>query len=289
MFASPTKGGLIMLSDMLGKLPPSEKKIASYILAHPEEAISLTASELGEKCHASSAAVIRLCKSLKLKGFQELKLRIVGDLNKSESEGYRDIKPNEQVDTVLATMTNNSIQALRETSEIVNLHDMAAVAELLIRARNIHFFGVGASSIIGMDAQQKFLRINKPATAFTDLHVAAMNIANMTEEDVVFCISYSGETLEVVDLLKLANAKGCQTVSLTHYGDSPVAAEAGINLYISATKEATFRSAATSSRLAQLHIIDVLFMCVASHQYEETVQYLDQTREAIRFIKDRHG
>ncbi|MCY9517733.1 MurR/RpiR family transcriptional regulator [Paenibacillus apiarius] len=289
MIVSPTKGGLVMLSDMVAKLPPSEKKIAKYILEHPQEAVSLTASELGVKCHASSAAVIRLCKSLKLKGFQELKLRIVGDLNKSENEGYRDIKPNETVDAVLAKMTNNSIQALRETSEIVNLEDMAKVVDALIRARNIHFFGVGASSIIAMDAQQKFLRINKPATAFTDVHVVAMNIANMAADDVMFGISYSGETLEVYDILRLANAKGCRTVSLTHYGNSIIASEAQLNLYISATKEATFRSAATSSRLAQLHIIDVLFMCVASHQYDGTVQYLDQTREAIRFIKEQRS
>ncbi|WP_036697711.1 MurR/RpiR family transcriptional regulator [Paenibacillus taiwanensis] len=289
MYVSPTKGGLVMLSDMLSKLPPSEKKIAQYILEHPQEAVSLTASELGERCNASSAAVIRLCKSLKLKGFQELKLRIVGDLNKSEHEGYRDIKPNESVDAVLEKMTTNSIQALRETSEIVNLADMATVVDVLIRARNVHFFGVGASSIIAMDAQQKFLRINKPATAFTDVHVVAMNIANMTSEDVVFGISYSGETSEVYDILQLANQKGSRTVSLTHYGNSLIASAAQLNLFISATKEATFRSAATSSRLAQLHIIDVLFMCVASHQYDKTVQYLDQTREAIRFMKEQRS
>ncbi|UHA73968.1 MurR/RpiR family transcriptional regulator [Paenibacillus sp. 481] len=285
MNGSTTKGGLIMLSDILTSLPQSEQKIARYILEFPEEAVTYTASELGEKCHASSAAVIRLCKSLKLKGFQELKLRIVGDLHKSEVEGYRDIKPHESIASVLATTTNNGIQALRETSEIVNMDAVSQVVDALIKARQILFFGVGASSIIALDAQQKFLRINKPASAFTDVHMVAMQIANMTAEDVIFGISYSGETSEVVDVLKLANSKGCRTVSLTQFGNSPVVSIAHMNLFTSASKEATFRSAATSSRLAQLHMIDVLFMCVASEQYEETIQYLDGTREAIRFMK----
>ncbi|MDQ0352315.1 DNA-binding MurR/RpiR family transcriptional regulator [Alkalibacillus filiformis] len=59
-----------------------------------------------------------------------------------------------------------------------------------------------------------------------------------------------------------------------------------ITLHTSAAREATFRSGATSSRIAQLHIIDMLFMCLASVQYEQAVDYIDQTREAISYIRD---
>ena len=40
--------GLIMLAEMREKLPPSEKKVASYILENPTRAIKMTAVELGE-------------------------------------------------------------------------------------------------------------------------------------------------------------------------------------------------------------------------------------------------
>lgn len=110
---SPTTGGLVMLSEMLSKLPPSERKIATYILENPQEAISCTTSELGERSTTSGAAVIRLCKLLGLKGFQELKLRIAGDLQKTVEEGYRDIQPMESQASVLYKVTNNSIQSLR--------------------------------------------------------------------------------------------------------------------------------------------------------------------------------
>ncbi|WP_072728786.1 hypothetical protein [Paenibacillus sp. NAIST15-1] len=45
--------------------------------------------------------------------------------------------------------------------------------------------------------------------------------------------------------------------------------------------------AASSSRLVQLHIIDVLFIHVASNQYDAAVQYLNDTRESIRFMKSQ--
>lgn len=109
----------------------------------------------------------------------------------------------------------------------------------------------------------------------------------MCRNDVVVEISFSGETLEIVKILDLANKKGATTVSLTRYGTSPVSERAEIKLYTSASKEATFRSGATSSRLAQLHVMDILFMCVATQQYEQTVQHLDQTREAVEFLKEK--
>jgi DNA-binding MurR/RpiR family transcriptional regulator len=279
--ASSLSGGLVMLTEMLPNLAPSESKIAAYILEKPEDAIVCTASELGERSSTSSAAVIRLCKSLGLKGFQELKIRIAGDLRRPMEDRYRDIQPNESQTSLLFKMTNNSIQAIRETAEILNPEELSKAVEAISRAKNIHFFGVGASAIIAQDAQQKFLRIHKRTTAFSDVHMAAMLVANATENDVVMGISYSGETSEIVEILDLANRRGATSICLTRFGSSPVSKKAKIQLFTSAKAEATFRSGATSSRMAQLHVVDLLYMCVATGQYEKTIQYLDQTREAI--------
>ncbi|WP_249365619.1 MurR/RpiR family transcriptional regulator [Cytobacillus citreus] len=275
-----------MLTEMLHKLPPSESKIAKYILQNPRESLSLTASELGKQSKTSSAAVIRLCKSLDLKSFQDLKLRIAGDLQKKDEQGFRDIEPNESTVSIIEKMTNNSIQTIRETAELLSLEELSKAVSVIQKANTIHFFGVGASNIIAQDAQQKFLRINKSANAFSDLHMAATVIANANENDVVVGISFSGQTIEVAKLLDLANHKGAMTISLTKYGASLVSDQADIRLYTSATREPAFRSGATSSRIAQLHMIDILFMCVASQQFEETVKHLDETRQAIDFLRE---
>ncbi len=116
--------------------------------------------------------------------------------------------------------------------------------------------------------------------------MVATLIANVEEGDVVFGVSFSGQTFEVAKILEMANRKGATTISLTKYGSSPVSDQADIRLYTSTTKEPTFRSGATSSRIAQLHVIDILFISVASQQYEETIEHLDDTREAIGFLRE---
>ncbi|SET06918.1 transcriptional regulator, RpiR family [Oceanobacillus limi] len=277
-------GGLVMLTEMLPLLPPSEKKIASYIIENPEEAVTLTALELGKRSSTSGAAVIRLCKSLDLKGFQDLKFRIAGDLQKTNDQGFRDVEPNEPLPSIIEKMTNNSIQTIRETVELLSTDELKKAVDLLRNANKIHFIGVGASGIIAHDAQQKFLRINKMAYAFSDIHMAATLVANAEQGDVVVGISFSGETQEVANVLELAKRNNIKTISLTRYGSSNVTEQADIRLYTSATKEPTFRSGATSSRIAQLQVIDILFMCVASLQYDQTVKHIDTTRDAIDFL-----
>lgn len=278
---SDIKGGLFILKEMKNNLAPSERKIANYILANPEESILLTTLMLGERSQTSSAAVIRLCKSLGFNGFQELKIRVAGDLRVESVLGYRDIEPNEEYKDIIDKVTSNTMQTLKETVDIMNIPNLKRAVKTLINAKSIIFIGFGASYIAAMDAEQKFIRIDKHAQSFSDVHMAATSIANKGPEDVVVGISFSGNTYEVARLLELANQKKTKTISITKYGKSKVTNLSDINLYTSTAKEATFRSGATSSRIAQLHVIDILFMCLASEEYEKTIEHLDETRKAI--------
>lgn len=279
-------GGLKMIQNMLEQLPASERKIAEFILENPRVLVDSTVSELGSQANTSGAAVIRLCKSLGLNGFQDLKVRVAGDLVKPVEQGYRDIEPDESFYSIVQKTTSNSIQSLRDSEEIINYDELEKAVKTLLLANQVHFFGIGASNIIAMDAQQKLLRIDKGATAFTDTHLVATLVANAKKDDVVFGISYSGETPEVIKVMTLAKQQGIKTISLTKYGQTTVSSLADIRLYTSYSSEAPFRSAATSSRLAQLYIIDILFLSMATAQYAQTVNYIDKTREAIRFLKE---
>lgn len=279
-------GGLKMLQNMLEQLPASERKIAHFILEHPQSILNSTVNDIGAQAKTSGAAVIRLCKSLGLNGFQDLKVRIAGDLVKPAEQGYRDIEPGESYFSIVQKTTSNSIQSIRDSAEMINYEELERAVQTLLSAQNVHFFGIGASNIIAKDAQQKFLRIQKNATAFTDTHLVATLIANAKKDDVVFVISHSGETAEVIKVTSLAKERGVKTISLTKYGQSAVASLADIKLFTSYSGEPAFRSAATSSRLAQLYMMDILFLSMATVQYEQTIQAIDQTRDAIRFIKE---
>ena len=120
------------------KLPPSEKKVASYILENPTQAIKMTAVELGEASHTSSAAVIRLCKSLNFSGVQELKLRIAGDLQHAKTED-RDIEANEALPSIVEKVTMQSSEILTQTANLIDVAELERAVTALSQARKIIF------------------------------------------------------------------------------------------------------------------------------------------------------
>ncbi|MFS0656864.1 MurR/RpiR family transcriptional regulator [Bacillus sp. 179-C3.3 HS] len=278
-------GGLTLLHTMKSKLPKSEKMIADYIIAHPDKVIKSTIHEMSQAAGASSSAVIRLCKSLGLNGYHDLKMRIAGDLMDTNKQGYRDIEQDEPLHSIIQKAAGNSIQSIKDTAALLNEDSLEKAVQLLLSAKQIHFIGVGASGIVAADAQQKFLRINYAATAFTDMHIASTVIANAGKDDIVFGISFSGETIDIIQTLQLAKDQQVKTIALTHPGQTSVSALCDVHLSTAGSNEAPFRSAATSSRLAQLYLIDVLFLSVASRQYVQTAHYIDKTRHAIHSMK----
>lgn len=279
------KGGLTALREMIASLPASEKKVANYIISYPDEAVLLTAKALGEKSKTSSTAVMRLCKSLGFSGLQELKVRVAADLQSDmEMTEDLDIKPDENCNDIIDKMTRNTIHTLKETAKMMQISDMDRAVRTLSKATSIIFVGFGASFIAAQDAYQKFTRIDKDVACYLDLHMAATAIATKKATDVVVGISFSGETKEAIQLMRLAKAKQVKTISITKYGQTSLASLADMRLYTSTSKEATFRSGATSSRMAQLHMIDVLFTCIASKEYEQTITFIEETRKAIDFI-----
>lgn len=281
-------GGLVRLREVLEQLNPSERKVADYILVYPERMIQLSGAQLAVQCQSSQAAIVRLCKSMGVKGFQDLKLRVAGDIQEQHKEkvssGYQEIRPHDSIGTIIEHVSNNNIQSIRDTVKILDPDAVVRAVDAIYGAKRIYFYGLGASNLIAQDAQQKFLRINKPSFTFADPHVQLTSAVTLTEEDLAIGISYSGETRQVIACLKAAKESGAMTISITKYGSSKLVQHSDIPLTISST-ENEIRSGAMSSRITQLNVIDILYLAVASRNYESSVQYLDKSRQAIHQLE----
>jgi len=277
----PISGGLAMIKNVINELPESEKKIATFILYNPSTVLTMTAAELGDASSTSSSAVIRLCKSLNLSGFQELKMRILGDLNSLHDASYSDIKKNDTIKSIIQSLRNNAIKSIDETMQFLNEETLKNCVELINKADTILIYGMGASFLAAKDAQQKFIRVNKSCYAMEDTHLNATMIANLDKNDLVIGISTSGETRETIKLIELASLRDINTIGITKYGKSTLGKLSKYNLYTPSSIETPFRSAATASRMSQLYIIDVLFMCYATSKYDSTINYLKNTVDTI--------
>ncbi|MGI5997515.1 MAG: MurR/RpiR family transcriptional regulator [Lutispora sp.] len=281
----PKSGVLIIIKNIINRLPESEKKVALYILNNPEDVLNMTVAELGEKSNTSGSAVMRLCKSINVKSYQELKLRIYSDTVSNIDLDNIDIKKGDTIQSVAQSIRNNSIRSIEETYNLFDLNTLAECVNLINKAETIVITGIGASFLAAKDAQQKFLRINKNCYALEDIHLTATTIANLKKNDLVIGISASGETKEIIKLIELANSRDLETICITNHSKNTLSKVGKYCIYTPIDLESPVRSAATTSRLAQLFIIDVLFTYLATLKYDATIKNLEKTIEAINIFK----
>lgn len=284
-------GGLVSLQAILEELKPSEQKVAQYILAHPEEVVKLSVQKLAELSGVSEATIIRLARSLNMKGYQELKLRIAGDLNKQVTNNlgsYQEIMMEGSIESIMQAVSWNNIQSIQDTLSVLSSDEVKRAADALSQARKIDVYGVGASAVIAADIKQKFSRINLWCEAYADFHAQLTSAVNLTEQDVVIGISYSGQTEDIIQSLSEARQQGATIITLTKFGPSPVAELADIRLFTSSV-EKSIRSGAMASRIAQLNVIDILFITMVSRQQEEVIPLLEKTRVAVSRTKRSSG
>jgi DNA-binding MurR/RpiR family transcriptional regulator len=147
--------------------------------------------------------------------------------------------------------------------------------------------GAGASAVIAEDFKQKLSRIDIWCETGLGFDAQATLAANMTEGDAAFGVSYSGQTEDTIRTLSIAKDNGVAIISLTRFGSNPVSDLADIQLFTSSLEQ-SIRSGAMASRIAQLNVIDILFVGIASRNYERNIRALDKTRQAVKIAK-RNG
>jgi DNA-binding MurR/RpiR family transcriptional regulator len=272
-------GILLKIKEISNDLNPTEKRIAEYILNNAEEVIHLSISVLAERSGTSQAAVVRFCKSIQYKGFKELKIDISSDIvvaQKEDEDKYTDIRAGDKLESIIENVCHNNKKSIEDTLSVLDYEQIKKAVNALHKAKRIDFYGVGASGIIALDAQQKFMRINKFSLAYTDPHLQVTAAANLKNGDVAVLLSYSGETNDIIETMRVAKMSGATVISITKYGKHTIGEGADIRLCLS-SPETSMRSGAMGSRIAQLNVIDILFSAVASIEYSSIKAFLDKT------------
>lgn len=273
---------LLKLRERMDSLSLTQKKVAQFIVNHPEEVPSCSIAQLAEKSSVSEATVLRLCKMLGYEGYRQFIVAVTSEISNTGKEkvGYVDICPGDSVESIVQNVAYVNKQSIEDTVDILDVKAVKRAVALLYNARDIQFFGIGASNTVCMDAEQKFARINRRCGMHIDTHSQFIAAALMTPADVAVILSNSGETKEIVKIVKEIKETGATIIAISRYNKSFLVENADVALLYS-TPELTIRSGATGSRIAMLTIIDILFTSVASLEYDRVLPYLQKTTEVI--------
>ncbi len=277
----------LKLRDRLSSFSRGERKVAEYIIENAEAIPKMPIVVLAQNCGTSKATVVRLCKSLGLAGYKELCMNLNAELlaGNFSNYTYNDVMPGQQLRVIAESVAENNIKSIRNTLSIVDYGMLRKAVDVLAKAQRIDFYGVGCSSLIAMDAQNKFMRIGKFTFSSTDVHMQLIASTSLTDRDAAVFISNSGETKDVIAIMQSVKNTGAVTISITGFGNNTLSKLSDIKLYTS-SDEGIIRIGAMSSRIGILSVIDMLYSAITSENYASVKQSLDKTTEIIKQKKN---
>lgn len=278
---------LVALRQLMPRLRPAEQRVARTVLDDPAIVVGSTITELAIACDTSPTTVSRFCTAAGFSGYPEFRLAMASATSRDRTERARfsvsdgDIDPADSVEEVVLKVAYQETRAIEQTAHDLDLAALDAVVDAVVGATRIDIYGVGSSGLTGQDLQQKLHRVGLITYCWIDPHLALTSAALLTPGSVAIGISHSGLTIETNHVLEVARGAGATTVAFTNFPDSPLASAAALVLATSA-RESRYRSGAMSSRIAQLALVDFLFVRIAQRMYDHLGDSLQRTYEAVQ-------
>lgn len=154
---------LARIHERLSGLTAGETKVAQYIAEQPEQALLMSAVQLGEVLGASDMTVVRTARSLGFTGWPELRRALGSQLALTVHPAKRlstrlTVTKRESHGSLLDIVFEEARERLATSRAYLDSEAFSRAVHLVSAARTVHSFGVGVSSVSAEYLTTKLLR-----------------------------------------------------------------------------------------------------------------------------------
>ena len=252
----------------------TELKLFEHIKEHLETVMYSSLTELAEICGVGEATILRFCRKIGLKGYQDFKLAVAQELSIAHQIVSR------EADTFADRIKANMKQVIDDTYAAIDENALKASIDLIKMSSDIIIYGVGHSGITALDLQSRLMRIGKMTQVVTDSHFQAIRSCAAHANTVIIAISLTGSTKDIVDAVQMAKQNQAKVIAITNYVRSPLTKLADVILLTSG-KENPLDGGSLVAKISQLYVIDLLCTGYALEIYDAANKFRNDTAEAV--------
>lgn len=265
---------------MMPQLTPLEAKVVDTVFALRDFGEDTSLKQIAGEAGVSEAMVVKITKKLGFAGYRDFRTAVSRYNRQPTAEMHQELSLEDTSTEIVQKVFRTAIHALEETLAIMDIAAFDRAADLIHGARQRDFYGVGGSAQIARDVAHKFLRIGVRASVVDDAHMMLMSAALLSDGDIAIGFSHSGNTTAVIDAIQLARRNGARTIAITNYDSSALAQAADVVL-CSTAQGSPLMGENAAARIAQLNILDAIFVAVAQRDYQSAERNLARTMSAV--------
>ncbi|KRW61871.1 MurR/RpiR family transcriptional regulator [Pseudomonas sp. TTU2014-080ASC] len=267
------------IQNRVTELNKAERKVAEVILQAPQQATRYSIAALAQAAKVSEPTVNRFCRSFGVSGYPELKMQLAQSLASGAAYVSRAVEATDSPEAYTQKIFGSTINSLDSALKQLDPQLISQAVDLIIQARQIHFFGLGASASVALDAQHKFFRFNLAVSAHSDVLMQRMLASVAHTGDLFVIISYTGRTRELVEIARQVRHNGASVLGMTA-ANSPLAQACTLSLNIPLPEDTDIYMPMTS-RIVQLTVLDVLATGVTLRRGADFQPHLRKIKESL--------
>ena len=160
--------------------------------------------------------------------------------------------------SIAKEVINLEIKALQKLKKSLNQNFDKAVNAIVNCQSKIILCGVGKSGIIANKISATLSSIGSPSFSLSANDCSHGDMGSISRKDILILISYSGNSVELKNIINYANRNKILLIGITSKKNSILSKNSDIRLLIPEVKEAGLDMIPTSSTINQLSIGDAL-------------------------------
>lgn len=275
------------INVIYNQLSKSEKKIADYFIHNEETIINSTIQDVAKNIGTSPSSVSRFVNKVFGKPYNEFKIELAKIIEKNNFQDASSIiEWASEFEKMPAKIIYNIEKVCKDVIAYNSISMFKKIIDQLHKAETIYIFGVGNSGIVAQDLCQKLLKLKKRTIYLIDSNYGLFNSVMIKPNDLVFAISVSGLTKEVLITTKKAKEKGVKVVAITSNSIGELAKLADYPIIIPNIEDSSFRLGAIFSRYAMLFVVDMLFIGLSKKTTDNIDEYLSEYYNLVEKYKN---
>ena len=262
-------------------LRPSEKKVADYILSFNDDYAKLSMTLISKEVSVSQPTIMRFVKAIGYNSFKEFKYELL----KNQKSNYVDILygytlgKEELIKDIPSNIVASTITMLEDSLKSISIKNYENAIKAIHNSNHISIFAVENSLSVANDLMIKLIYLGKQVVLYDDGYLQSINASNLNSNNLAIGISYSGNSKETVDALKIAYEKGAFTIAIVNFENTMLTQYA--NIVLSTSNDQLMYGDAIFSRTVQTALVDMLYMGVIKSDYDYYTKQLDYNSKLI--------
>lgn len=281
----PNKSIFSIIFEKKDTFTKMQKKIADFVNKNPSKVVRMSISEFADATgNKSESSIVKFYKILGFNGYHDFKVALATEIaGKSFYHTYSELTKDDNISDIKNKIYNGVVKTLHNNFNMLNDEVLEATVDSILKAKRLIFIGYGQSANICENARFKFTRIGINCLFSNDSHYNSILLSELHEGDVIFCVSYSGITKDI--LLPIKEHKGkVKIIAMTGSVNSQLGKIADICIP-TLTEELNYRTDALIVRHVQNMILDMLYISTAIKLGDSALNRMEKTKQAISYLK----